>query len=108
MTAGGTAVATRTWNGSTGVWTNPTDWSGQKVPHAGDLAMALKAATALSRRDEDVADLKSDMRLLKWMVGATIGLALLLLSAMIAGTITISIRLGELSGQMTQLAQRIH
>jgi len=71
-------------------------------------AAALKAAESLSRRDEDVADLKSDMRLLKWMVGSTIGLTLLMLSAIIAGAITISIRLGELSGQVTQLAQSIH
>jgi hypothetical protein len=31
---------------------------------------ALKAATALSKRDDDVASLKADMTLLKWMVGA--------------------------------------
>ena len=30
---------------------------------------ALKAATALSRRDADVASLKSDVGLLKWMMG---------------------------------------
>ncbi len=30
---------------------------------------ALKAATALSRRDEDVGTLKRDMAVLKWMVG---------------------------------------
>ena len=30
---------------------------------------ALKAATALSKRDDDVNSLKSDMLLLKWMLG---------------------------------------
>ena len=30
---------------------------------------ALKAAAALNRRDEDVSSLKSDMLLLKWMLG---------------------------------------
>jgi hypothetical protein len=30
---------------------------------------ALKAAEALGRRDTDVADLKRDVGLLKWMVG---------------------------------------
>ena len=32
-------------------------------------AKALKAAEALSRRDDDVASLKRDMAVLKWMVG---------------------------------------
>ena len=30
---------------------------------------ALKAATALNKRDDDVASLKADMLLLKWMLG---------------------------------------
>ncbi len=30
---------------------------------------ALKAAQALSRRDDDVGSLKSDMTLMKWMMG---------------------------------------
>ncbi len=30
---------------------------------------AMRAATALSRRDEDVVALKADVLLLKWMVG---------------------------------------
>jgi hypothetical protein len=30
---------------------------------------ALKAAQALSRRDDDVTSLKSDMTLMKWMMG---------------------------------------
>jgi hypothetical protein len=30
---------------------------------------ALKAATALSKRDDDVTALKADMLLLKWMMG---------------------------------------
>ena len=30
---------------------------------------AMKAAQALSRRDEDVSSLKSDMQLMKWMLG---------------------------------------
>jgi len=33
---------------------------------------ALKAATALSRRDLDVAELKRDVALLKWMMGAVL------------------------------------
>ncbi|MCO5147925.1 MAG: integrase [Aquamicrobium sp.] len=30
---------------------------------------ALKAATALNKRDDDVVSLKADMLLLKWMLG---------------------------------------
>jgi hypothetical protein len=30
---------------------------------------ALKAATALSKRDDDVTDIKRDLAVLKWMVG---------------------------------------
>lgn len=30
---------------------------------------AVKAAAALSRRDDDVSSLKSDMNLMKWMLG---------------------------------------
>ena len=30
---------------------------------------ALKAATALSRRDDDVSALKRDMAVIKWMIG---------------------------------------
>jgi hypothetical protein len=30
---------------------------------------ALKAATALSRRDDDVASIKSELLLMKWMTG---------------------------------------
>lgn len=30
---------------------------------------ALKAAAALSKRDDDVTSLKGDMQLMKWMVG---------------------------------------
>lgn len=37
---------------------------------------ALKAATALSRRDDDVISLKRDMAVLKWMVGTLYPLVL--------------------------------
>lgn len=67
-------------------------------------AEALKAAAALSRRDADVEDLKSDMRLLKWMVGTTIALELLLFGVVF----TALTRIGEISGQLAQLAQRVH
>lgn len=40
---------------------------------------ALKAATALSRRDEDVSSLKRDMAVLKWMVGTLYPLVLAIL-----------------------------
>lgn len=30
---------------------------------------ALRAATALSRRDDDVTSLKSDVAIIKWMLG---------------------------------------
>ena len=33
---------------------------------------ALKAATALSKRDDDVASIKSDMLLMKWMLGVVL------------------------------------
>lgn len=40
---------------------------------------ALKAATALSRRDDDVASLKRDLAVLKWMVGTLYPLVLAVL-----------------------------
>jgi hypothetical protein len=40
---------------------------------------ALKAAAALSKRDEDIADMKRDLHLLKWMVGATLTFVLAML-----------------------------
>jgi hypothetical protein len=33
---------------------------------------ALKAATALSKRDDDVASIKSDVLLMKWMLGVVL------------------------------------
>jgi hypothetical protein len=38
---------------------------------------ALKAATTLAKRDDDVQTLKSDVSLLKWMVGFNLTLTLL-------------------------------
>ena len=40
---------------------------------------ALKAAAALSRRDDDVVSLKRDMAVLKWMVGTLYPLVLAIL-----------------------------
>ena len=40
---------------------------------------ALKAATALSRRDDDVTSLKRDMAVLKWMIGTLYPLVLAIL-----------------------------
>jgi hypothetical protein len=40
---------------------------------------ALKAATALSRRDTDVAELKRDVALLKWGQGVTIAMLIAVL-----------------------------
>lgn len=34
---------------------------------------ALKAAQSLSKRDDDVHSLKSDMNLMKWMLGFVLG-----------------------------------
>jgi hypothetical protein len=39
---------------------------------------AMKAATALSRRDDDVSSLKSDMRVLKWSNAAIFAMVLAL------------------------------
>lgn len=40
---------------------------------------ALKAAEALSRRDTDVVGLQKDFAVLRWMVGANIGLSLVII-----------------------------
>ena len=40
---------------------------------------ALKTATALSRRDDDVLSLKRDMAVLKWMIGTLYPLVLAIL-----------------------------
>ncbi|PPQ31923.1 hypothetical protein [Rhodopila globiformis] len=65
---------------------------------------SLKAAEALSARDTDVDDLKSDMRLVKWMVGALIGLCLIILGS----TFTLMPRVGDLGGQISQIARSGH
>ncbi len=41
---------------------------------------AMKAAAALSKRDDDVSSLKSDIVLLKWMVGSLYPLTLAILA----------------------------
>jgi hypothetical protein len=40
---------------------------------------ALKAATALSKRDDDVIDMKRDLAVLKWMVGTLYPLVIAIL-----------------------------
>jgi hypothetical protein len=40
---------------------------------------ALKAATALSKRDDDVIDIKRDLAVLKWMVGTLYPLVIAIL-----------------------------
>jgi hypothetical protein len=40
---------------------------------------ALKAAEALSKRDDEVVALKADVSLLKWMVGANIAMTVAVL-----------------------------
>jgi hypothetical protein len=64
---------------------------------------AVKAAEALSRRDDDVAALKSDVALLKWMTGTGIGLTLILLGSVL----TMWIKLGEIGAQVAQLAHAV-
>ena len=41
---------------------------------------ALKAASALSKRDEDVVQIKSDLLLMKWMIGAVLTLQFAILA----------------------------
>jgi hypothetical protein len=64
---------------------------------------ALKAATALSRRDDDVTSLKRDLAVLKWMVGSLIGLSIIIVGSMF----TLWSRLGEISGQVALIARAI-
>jgi hypothetical protein len=65
---------------------------------------ALRAAEALSKRDEDVADLKGSVRLLQWMVTTSIGLTVLLLGSVLA----LWAKLGDIGGQVAQIARSTH
>jgi len=47
-------------------------------------AKAREAAEEVAAFDKDLADVKSDLRLLKWMVGANVGLTLLVLGWLVA------------------------
>ena len=67
-------------------------------------AQALKAATALSQRDNDVAGLKTEVTVIKWMVGTGIGLTLILLGSVL----TMWAKLGDISGQLGQIAKGMH
>jgi hypothetical protein len=65
---------------------------------------ALKAAEALSKRDDDVADLRGGVRNLQWMVTTSIGLMIVLLGSMFA----LWAKLGEVGGQVAQIARSLH
>ncbi len=43
------------------------------------MSKALKAASALSKRDDDVVDIKRDLAVLKWMVGTLYPLVIAIL-----------------------------
>jgi hypothetical protein len=65
---------------------------------------ALKAAGALAKRDDDVIAMKSDMLLLKWMIGFVLAFQ----AASIGSAFAVWLKIGDISAQVAALATRIH
>jgi len=66
--------------------------------------LAGKAAEELAAYDERLAKIDTRLTLLDWMVRTNIGLTLLLLGSMIA----VWTKLGDIGGQISQIARGIH
>ena len=74
-----------------------------------DKARAAAEEVAAYERDvstlkTDLAEVKGDVKVLRWMVGTCITLTLLV----IGGEMALWARMGELSGRMAQLASGLH
>jgi hypothetical protein len=65
---------------------------------------AAKAAEEGAAYDMRLAGLETRVSVLTWMVGANVGLTVLA----IGGLVTLASKLGEISGQIAQLARGIH
>jgi hypothetical protein len=67
-------------------------------------ALADKAATEVATFETRLTNVELRLGLLAWMVGATIGLLILVLGDLV----NLSSKLGEISGQVAQFARNIH
>jgi hypothetical protein len=65
---------------------------------------ALKAAGALAKRDDDVITMKSDMLLLKWMIGFVLAFQ----AASIGSAFAVWLKIGDIGAQVAALATRVH
>lgn len=65
---------------------------------------ARKAAEEAASYENRLASVEGRLSLLTWMVGTNIALSMVLLGAVV----TIFTRLGEVAGQLSQIAQRLH
>jgi hypothetical protein len=65
---------------------------------------AEKAAEEAAGFDTRLAGIETRVSVLTWMVGANVGLTILALSAVV----TISAKLGDISGQLAQLSRVAH
>ncbi len=62
---------------------------------------AAKAAEELASFERGLADMRGDLRVLKWMAGANDGLTLVILGSVFA----LWAKLGEVAGQIGQIAR---
>jgi len=65
---------------------------------------AERAAEEAASFDSRLAGIETRVSVLTWMVGANVGLTVLALSAVV----TISAKLGEISGQLAPLSRLVH
>ncbi len=67
-------------------------------------ANAERAAEEVAGYDNRLAGLETRVAVLTWMVGANLGLTLLIVGSLFA----VWSKLGEVSGQLAQLARMVH
>ncbi len=65
---------------------------------------ADKAAEEGASYEMQLAGIESRVSVLTWMVGANVGLTILVIGALV----TLSSKLGEISGQLVQLSHIVH
>ncbi len=64
---------------------------------------SAKAAEELAGYERQFADIRGDLKLVKWMAGASIGLTLLILGSVV----TLLAKVGELGGQLTEITRTL-
>ena len=64
---------------------------------------AARAAEELASYERELADIRADIRLLKWIVGSNVALTFIMLGSVFA----LQVRLGEIAGQVAQIAHAV-